>query len=70
MGETPCSEAASLFAHPTAPKNQLFLPTLQVPPIGGASHICKKEGECGEMGRWGDREMREICIKGNYPDII
>ncbi|NEO43555.1 MAG: hypothetical protein F6K55_05230 [Moorea sp. SIO4A3] len=24
----------------------------------------------GEMGRSGDREMGEILIKGNYPDMI
>ncbi|WAN69218.1 hypothetical protein BJP36_43455 [Moorena producens JHB] len=51
----------------------------------GASHICKKKGSVGsvgrgrgemgrwgdgEMGRWGDGEMGEVFIKGNYPDMI
>ncbi|NEO35448.1 MAG: hypothetical protein F6J90_03625 [Moorea sp. SIOASIH] len=38
-----------------------------------ASHICKKEGKCGEggeIGRWGDGEMGEIFINGNCYNMI
>ncbi|NEO45657.1 MAG: hypothetical protein F6K55_16600 [Moorea sp. SIO4A3] len=27
-------------------------------------------GRVGSVGRWGDGEIGEIFIKGNYPDMI
>ncbi|NEO10419.1 hypothetical protein [Moorena sp. SIO3I8] len=27
-------------------------------------------GRVGSVGRWGDGEMGEIFIKGNYPDMM
>ncbi|NEQ63141.1 MAG: hypothetical protein F6K53_39645 [Moorea sp. SIO4A1] len=47
-----------------------FLANFATSLIYDSGVLGSRESGVGEMGRWGDGEMGEIFIKGNYPEMI